>query len=85
MRSQLVGKSAGDPIRFDRDIRNIRGATLSCRHGTDGVRHLVAIFDQVRRKRCSRCFMPTPLTGELDWCLEYGVTAQHLLISCIAV
>lgn len=50
-RSQFVGKSAADPIRLDRDIRNISGATLSCRHVTDGVRRLVAIFDQVIRKR----------------------------------
>lgn len=42
-RKQFVGKTAHDPIRLDADIRNISGATLSCRHLTDGVRRLVAL------------------------------------------
>lgn len=42
-RKQFVGKTAHDPIRLDADIRNISGATLSCRHVTDGVRRLVAL------------------------------------------
>jgi Na+-translocating ferredoxin:NAD+ oxidoreductase RnfG subunit len=50
-RAQFVGKGAADPIRLERDIRNISGATLSCRHVTDGVRRLVAIFHLAMGKR----------------------------------
>ena len=42
-RKQFVGRSAHDPLRLDADIRNISGATLSCRHVTDGVRRLLAL------------------------------------------
>lgn len=41
-RAQFVGKRAGAPLRLDADIRNISGATLSCRHVTEGVRRLLA-------------------------------------------
>jgi Na+-translocating ferredoxin:NAD+ oxidoreductase RnfG subunit len=50
-RAQFVGKGGADPLRLERDIRNISGATLSCSHVTDGVRRLVAVFDQVIRQR----------------------------------
>jgi Na+-translocating ferredoxin:NAD+ oxidoreductase RnfG subunit len=42
-RAQFVGKSAADPVEVSRDIANISGATLSCRHMTDGVRRLLAL------------------------------------------
>jgi Na+-transporting NADH:ubiquinone oxidoreductase subunit C len=45
-RRQFVGKSAADPVKLDTDILNITGATLSCRHLTEGVRRLLA-FTQV--------------------------------------
>ncbi len=41
-RAQFVGKRADDPIKLGSSIRNISGATLSCRHVTDGVRRLLA-------------------------------------------
>jgi Na+-transporting NADH:ubiquinone oxidoreductase subunit NqrC len=44
-RRQFAGKSAADPLRLEQDIRNISGATLSCRHVTDGVRRLLALHD----------------------------------------
>lgn len=44
-RAQFAGKSARDPVRLDSDIANISGATLSCRHLTDGVRHILAVHD----------------------------------------
>ncbi len=44
-RRQFVGKTAADPVRLDQDIRNISGATLSCRHLTDGVRRLLAVYE----------------------------------------
>ena len=42
-RGQFTGKTAADPVEVSRDIANISGATLSCRHVTDGVRHLLAL------------------------------------------
>jgi Na+-translocating ferredoxin:NAD+ oxidoreductase RnfG subunit len=42
-RKQFVGKTVQDPVRLDSDIHNISGATLSCRHVTDGVRRLLSL------------------------------------------
>ena len=42
-RHQFVGKTAADPVELDRDIRNISGATLSCRHVTEGVHRLLKL------------------------------------------
>lgn len=44
-RRQFTGKSASDPLRLEQDIRNISGATLSCRHVTEGVRRLLALYE----------------------------------------
>ena len=44
-REQFVGKRTGDAFKLDADIKNISGATLSCRHITDGVKRLVALYD----------------------------------------
>jgi Na+-translocating ferredoxin:NAD+ oxidoreductase RnfG subunit len=43
-RAQFNGKHAGDAVRLGQDIQNLSGATLSCRHITDGVRRLVALY-----------------------------------------
>lgn len=43
-RRQFAGKKTGDPLRFPLDIKNITGATLSCRHVTDGVRRILALL-----------------------------------------
>ncbi len=43
-RKQFVGKTAADPVRLDADIHNISGATLSCRHVSDGVRRLLSLY-----------------------------------------
>lgn len=40
-RSQFVGKNASSPLQLNVDIKNISGATLSCKHITDGVRRIV--------------------------------------------
>ena len=45
-RRQFVGKKPGDELRAGADIRNITGATLSCRHVTDGVRRLLAVYEE---------------------------------------
>jgi Na+-translocating ferredoxin:NAD+ oxidoreductase RnfG subunit len=46
-RAQFVGKRPDDPVRLDADIRNISGATLSCRHVTEGVHRLLLIYAKV--------------------------------------
>lgn len=43
-RQQFVGKKSGAPLLLDDDIKNISGATLSCRHVTEGIRKLLAIY-----------------------------------------
>jgi len=44
-RRQFAGKRAGDRLKLDEDIKNIGGATLSCRHITDGVKRLLAFYE----------------------------------------
>ena len=41
-RAQFTGKRNGAPLKLDRDIVNLSGATLSSAHITDGVRRLLA-------------------------------------------
>lgn len=41
-RAQFTGKRQGAALKLDKDIHNISGATLSCRHVTDGVKRLLA-------------------------------------------
>ena len=43
-RAQFSGKGPDDPVRVDTDIRNISGATLSCRHVTEGVHRLLLLY-----------------------------------------
>jgi hypothetical protein len=50
-RAQFAGKTAADPLKLDRDIRNISGATLSCRHVTDGVKRLLQLYEGELRQR----------------------------------
>jgi Na+-translocating ferredoxin:NAD+ oxidoreductase RnfG subunit len=49
-RNQFVGKTSASPLRLDEDIRNISGATLSCRHVTEGVKRILATYDVALRK-----------------------------------
>ena len=42
-RQQFVGKGAQAPIKTGQDIANISGATLSCRHLTDGVKRVLTL------------------------------------------
>ena len=44
-RKQFVGKTANDPIKLNQDIQNIGGATLSCKHLTDGVKRVTVLYD----------------------------------------
>lgn len=40
-RNQFNGKRITDALRLNKDIENISGATLSCKHLTDGVKRLL--------------------------------------------
>jgi Na+-translocating ferredoxin:NAD+ oxidoreductase RnfG subunit len=40
-RAQFTGKTKGSKLKLTKDIENISGATLSCRHITDGVKRLL--------------------------------------------
>jgi Na+-translocating ferredoxin:NAD+ oxidoreductase RnfG subunit len=44
-RAQFVGKTGKSTLKLDSDIKNISGATLSCRHITDGVKRLLAFYE----------------------------------------
>jgi hypothetical protein len=46
-RKQFAGKKFGSKLKLDDDIQNISGATLSCRHLTEGVKRLLATYDLV--------------------------------------
>lgn len=43
-RRQFVGKKPGDELALGAEIRNISGATLSCRNVTNGVKRLLALY-----------------------------------------
>lgn len=43
-RAQFVGKNAGDAFRLDEDIKNISGATLSCKNISNGVKRITATY-----------------------------------------
>jgi hypothetical protein len=49
-RNQFRGKSSGDALTLGRDIRNITGATISCRSVTGGVKSFAALFSYLNRK-----------------------------------
>lgn len=42
---QFVGRGSGASLQLEKDVVNISGATLSCKHVTDGVRRLLATFE----------------------------------------
>ena len=46
-RKQFLNKSSKSPLAIEEDIQNISGATLSCRHVTEGVRRLLVTFEVV--------------------------------------
>jgi Na+-translocating ferredoxin:NAD+ oxidoreductase RnfG subunit len=48
-RHQFAGKTAKDAGELTREIRNISGATLSCRHLTEGVQRLLKLYDVALR------------------------------------
>lgn len=50
-RAQFTGKTAHDPLKLGQDIRNVSGATLSCKHVTQGVKRVLALYDLALAKR----------------------------------
>jgi Na+-translocating ferredoxin:NAD+ oxidoreductase RnfG subunit len=44
-RDQFKGKTASDALKLHDDIYNLSGATISCRHVTEGIRRVLATFD----------------------------------------
>jgi Na+-translocating ferredoxin:NAD+ oxidoreductase RnfG subunit len=46
-RLQFVGRKPGVKFRLGKEIRNVSGATLSCKHVTDGVCRLLATYEAV--------------------------------------
>lgn len=44
-RKQFVGKTLAAPVKLNKDIVNITGATLSSKHLTDGVRRVLTVYD----------------------------------------
>lgn len=46
-RKQFAGKRPGEKLKLGKDVRNISGATLSCKHVTDGVNRLLATYEIV--------------------------------------
>jgi Na+-translocating ferredoxin:NAD+ oxidoreductase subunit G len=48
-RAQFRGKTSSAPLKLNKDVYNISGATMSCRHVTEGVRRVIATFELVLR------------------------------------
>jgi Na+-translocating ferredoxin:NAD+ oxidoreductase RnfG subunit len=44
-REQFTGKNLADPLKLNKDIKNISGATLSSAHLTAGVRRILHTYD----------------------------------------
>ena len=47
-RAQFKDKTADAPLKHGKDIYNISGATLSCRHVTEGVKRVLATHSHLR-------------------------------------
>lgn len=50
-RAQFLGKKHGASLKLGDDIKNVSGATLSCRHVTEGVRRLLAFHEIVLKNQ----------------------------------
>ncbi len=49
-RRQFVGKTATASLNLNEDIVNISGATLSCRHVTEGVKGIMNLYERMLKK-----------------------------------
>lgn len=50
-RRQFAGRKGPGQMRFGEDIRNISGATLSCRHLTEGMQRLAALAQLLSQRK----------------------------------
>lgn len=50
-RQQFTGKTNDASLKLNKDIKNISGATLSCKHLTDGVKRLMVMHDLVLKNK----------------------------------
>jgi hypothetical protein len=50
-RAQFTGKTKTSRLSLDDDIQNISGATLSCRHITEGVRRVLDAYARAAQKK----------------------------------
>ncbi|MAT39552.1 MAG: FMN-binding protein [Ectothiorhodospiraceae bacterium] len=48
-RDQFTGKSASDDLALGKDIRNISGATISCRSVTKGVKSILHMYSYLKK------------------------------------
>lgn len=48
-RNQFTGKGIDAKLKLNQDIKNVSGATLSCKHVTDGVKRLMVMYDLALR------------------------------------
>ncbi|NBN93285.1 MAG: FMN-binding protein [Betaproteobacteria bacterium] len=53
-RQQFVGKTAASTLKLGEDIKNISGATLSCKHLTDGVKRVMVMHQLALRGAVGR-------------------------------
>lgn len=49
-RKQFLGQNSSAKLQLDKNIRNISGATLSCKHITDGVERILATYEIVLKQ-----------------------------------
>jgi Na+-translocating ferredoxin:NAD+ oxidoreductase RnfG subunit len=50
-RKQFIGKTIESKFELNNDIKNISGATLSCKHITDGVKRILSLYEiSIRNK-----------------------------------
>jgi Na+-translocating ferredoxin:NAD+ oxidoreductase subunit G len=58
-RERFVGKDSNSRLRLNEgDIYNISGATLSCRHVTEGIKRVLATYDLLCRPKLVADGMP---------------------------
>jgi len=53
-RKQFIGKTPADAGALGGEIKNISGATLSCRHLTEGVQRLLRLYDSALKPAARR-------------------------------
>ena len=46
-RAQFIGKTSASTLKLNEDIYNISGATISCRHVTEGIKRVLAMYQLV--------------------------------------